>query len=556
MIATEIGSVVQILAQRAHETPNETALFDTPNLHDISNVLDYQTLWKRVRAVASVLGDHPGARNLIVMDNTTDYVIGLLGALTAGQVAVNLLPPKAGKHQDRLEYVAKDCNARAILTTHANFSQLEGVLPDNVKTILVDDLTHTDEIFLPEVNPESLACLQYTSGSTGKPRGVRLTHGNIIGNLQSITDGWSFTTADKGLSWLPMYHDMGLFLGPMIAIFAGFPMGISRPLSFVKSPDRWLQFISDHGISFSGGPNFCYDLCVEMVRPETIPDLDLSSWRKALNGAEPVRASTHRSFLDKFQPFGFNKETYAPAYGLAEATLVIAATNGGAHTMDVDLNQLSQGVIAPPRSQAHTLVSSGQALPGTELRIIDPQTNRTLSDFKIGEITAKAPGNSDGYWNKDESISPSQTEENWLRTGDLGFTDSQGYLFVTGRIKDIIIIDGRNHAPQDLEETTEKADEAIRPNCVAAFSMDNGEKEEVGIVAEIRRSHAEQLDPKKVVLNIIRQINQMHEVQVHSVWLVRHGQVLKTTSGKVRRSACRTAALDDALHTFFHWSVK
>lgn len=556
MIDTEIGSVVQILAQRAYETPDRTALYDTPNLQDISNVLDYQTLWKRVQTVASALGDHPGARNLIVMDNTTDYVIGLLGALTAGQVAVNLLPPKAGKHQDRLEYVAEDCDASVILTTRSNFSQLEGILPEKVRTILIDDLTPNEEVLLPEVDPESLACLQYTSGSTGNPRGVRLTHGNIIGNLQSIADGWSFTATDKGLSWLPMYHDMGLFLGPMIAIFSGFPMGISRPLSFVKRPDRWLKFISDHGITFSGGPNFCYDLCVELVRPETIPDLNLESWRKALNGAEPVRASTHRSFLNKFQSYGFQSETYAPAYGLAEATLMITGTNGGAHTIEVDLNQLSQGVIAPPNSKAHTLVSSGKALPGTELRIIDPLTNQVLSDFEIGEITAKAPGVSGGYWNKNEPIKPTIAEQNWLRTGDLGFTDAEGHLFITGRIKDIIIIDGRNHSPQDLEETTEKADEAIRPNCVAAFSIDHGEKEEVGIVAEVRRTHVDQLESKRVVLNVIHQISQGHELQVRSVWLVKHGQVPKTTSGKVRRSACRTAALNDSLQTLFHWSVK
>lgn len=549
-----LDTLVQVVRHRATRQPERLALYHLPELRGVADALSYAALDGRARAVAARLQERvrPGARVLLVMANHPDYVVGLLACWYARCVGVNLLAPTREKHLQRLALVVRDCGAEALLTSGAVSSLVrQGLGRDpalsTLSWIRVDEVAadHAEDWQETAPTPEDLALLQYTSGSTGRPRGVMVRHAHVANQCEALRQSWCFTADDHAVSWLPLYHDMGLFLGPMVALYTGFPIGLSDPIDFVKHPDRWLRQISERRATFSGGPNFCYDLCVEAVDPSSLDGVDLGCWTRALNGAEPVRTSTLARFQEAFGPLGFRPETMCPAYGLAEATLVVTCTRPStlAVQRDVDPTALGLGLAAPPGSSgARRLTASGSAMVGLALKIVDPDGQVELDPLCIGEIWVSSDSVTAGYWEQPEATAASfgarlaGDARAWLRTGDLGFVDEEGNLFVTGRRKDVLILHGRNHYPQDLEETAETASEGIRQNFVAAFSAEVEGAERVVVVAEVRREAAPALDLERAGRAVMGRVLEEHQVRVDEVLLVQHGQIPKTTSGKVQRS--------------------
>lgn len=565
-------SYVEILRSHAEHTPTALALVAIPQLTDITQSLNWNQLDQRVRALAGHL-QRLGAkaeRALLVLDNDPEYVIAFLACAYAGCVAVTLHVPMHKRHLDRLEQVANDADARFILSTtpsHQRFYKdlQESPSMQKVQWVLLDTITdHPDDWddFYPQ--PSDIAFLQYTSGSTGTPRGVMVSHENLMYQGAYMETLFSITRKERILSWLPLFHDMGLILGLLQGIFCGVPVFLAHPSAFVKHPDRWLRSISTHRITFSGAPDFAFDLCAENVDPDNLKGIDLSCWSQAFNAAEPVRARTIERFFSAFSPLGFQLSSFIPSYGLAEATLAVTVTprGRGPCLRAVDPQALSEGFIRAPQTQSRTLVASGRCVPDTFVYIVDPNNETILPHETIGEVWVGGTGPALGYWQRpDDSVAVFQQrlvgkEGTFLRTGDLGFLDAEGNLTLTGRLKDLIIIAGRNHYPQDLELTTEASHPALRPHLSAAFAVDEDAQESVVIMAEIRREAEGALDIHAIGQTIAHRIAVHHDIPVKEVVLIYAGQLPRTTSGKVQRRRARELWQADALQIHGRFSVK
>jgi len=405
----------------------------------------------------------------------------------------------------------------------------------------------------PVLDSTSLTLFQYTSGSTAAPRGAMLTHGNLLHNSALIQHYFEHTAESRGVIWLPHYHDMGLIGGILQPFYAGFPVTLMSPVAFLQRPLRWLQAISRAGGTTSGGPPFAYDLCVRKITPEQRATLNLSSWDVAFTGAEPVRYETLEHFAATFAPCGFRREAFYPCYGLAEATLI--ASGGLKAALPIVFTAQSAAlergcVITSPRGEdgTQTLVGCGQSLGDQEIIIVHPETFTRCSPDEVGEIWIAGPSVTQGYWNRPEDTERifraylADTEEGpFLRTGDLGFL-KDGELFVTGRLKDLIIIAGHNHYPQDIELTVERSHPSVRPGCCAAFSVDIAGEERLVIVAEVERRHQPQRDQSSdavaprftvgVARAIRRAVAESHELRVYAVLPLKPGSIPKTSSGR------------------------
>jgi 8-amino-7-oxononanoate synthase/acyl carrier protein len=404
--------------------------------------------------------------------------------------------------------------------------------------------------------------LQYTSGSTGTPKGVMLTHANLMHNVQLICHAFEPSRQGVGLSWLPTYHDMGLVGGVLFAMFYGRPSVLMSPMAFLQKPIRWLRGITKYRVSISGGPNFAYDLCTDKITDDQLAGLDLSTWEVAFNGAEPVRADTLRRFTERFAPYGFKPEVHYPCYGMAETTLIVTGSYKGCPKVvrAFDGRQLDAGRVVPVPADhpgARWLVGCGHVLPDEVVRIVDPETCRSLPADRVGEIWVQSPSVAQGYWNNAEATQAtfrahlSDTGQGpFLRTGDLGFLQD-GELFVTGRIKDLIIIRGVNRYPQDVEQTVERASERIVSQGVAAFAVEQAQRERLVVVAEVERTRRD--DWSDVIAAVRRAVTAEHELPPDAVVLVRFGSIPKTSSGKIQRHACRDDFLHGRLQVIQQW---
>jgi acyl-CoA synthetase (AMP-forming)/AMP-acid ligase II/acyl carrier protein len=402
------------------------------------------------------------------------------------------------------------------------------------------------------VKPADLAIIQYTSGSTGRPRGVMLTHGNLVANERMVAKGYDlspeaafdFSDSDIWFSWLPMYHDMGLIGSVLQPLFIGCPFVLMAPEHFLLRPMRWIYAMSRTGSTTAGAPNFAYDLCVRKATPADIEQLDLAHWRVAWNGSEPVRADTIDRFSETFAPCGFRRKAFLPCYGLAEASLLVS---GGPSTempvvKSVDGAALEQGRIEPKEGLgSRLLVGSGVAQQ--TVKIVDPTTSFAVGPGEIGEIWLTGPNIAVGYWQREEETAQifgarlaMGGDESYMRTGDLGFLDGNE-LFITGRIKDLIIVRGRNIYPHDVERLVENSHPMFRPGCSAAFSVEIEGEERLVVVAEVREDAADQA--QALVQALRKAVTEELEINCHTVALVRPRTIPKTTSGKVQRSACR-----------------
>ena len=424
----------------------------------------------------------------------------------------------------------------------------------------------------PDIDGDTLAFLQYTSGSTGTPKGVMLSHENLLHNSLRIMQAFEITRSQSGVFWLPSFHDMGLVGGILVPLYGGKFNVLMSPVAFLQKPLRWLQAISRYRATISGGPNFAYELCVRKTTPEQRAALDLSSWSLAFNGAEPVRAETINAFCEAFAVSGFRREAFYPCYGLAESTLMVT---GGMkfeppviRSFDAVSIETGGAVVRPDNaSGARRLVGSGRELDGQDVLIVDPQTRDPLPPGRVGEIWVSGPSVAQGYWHRaDETLAtfsamlaepdphgPAQAVAKWrpnpgpyLRTGDLGFFDN-GELFVTGRLKDLIIIRGRNHYPQDLELSVEQATPLVRAGSLAAFAVDHDGRERVVIVAELERGRRDRSEITAIFETIRSRLAREHEVAAEAIVFVRPNSVPKTSSGKIQRHACRRQFLDGTL---------
>jgi len=535
--------------------------------------ITYAELDRQAQAIAAWLQAHgfQGQRALLLYPPGLEFISAFFGCLYAGVVAVPAYPPRMNRSLARIQAIAADCDARIALTTSAVLERVQPQLVQtrglvNVRWRATDQPSEGIENAweYPVLGLDTLAFLQYTSGSTGRPKGVMLTHSNLMHNSGLIDHLFDQSHRTGGaVFWLPSYHDMGLIGGILQPIFMSRPNVLISPVAFLQRPLRWLEAISRYKANIAGGPNFAYDLCVRKTTPEQRSGLDLSSWQLAFSGAEPIRAETLDRFVEAFEPAGFRRESFYPCYGLAEATLIVSGgyNNVAPIVRSYDSHSLETGVVHPGSDESgRRLVSSGQVSVDQQILIVDAETLTACPERKIGEVWVKGPSIAQGYWNRPEEteqvfrgqLSDGSNPGPFLRTGDLGFFDG-GELFITGRLKDLIIVRGLNHYPQDIELTVEKAHSGVRPGCVAAFAIEDQDSTRVAIIAEIERSQFGQAD--EILQAIRRDVAREHELLVDCVVAVKQGGIPKTSSGKIQRHACRTALTAGTLEPIARWDA-
>ena len=562
--ASEASSVagttfVELLRLRATQDPARTAYTFLVDGEDEEVSITYHQLDQQARAVAARLqaSGAVGSRALLLYPSGLEYIAAFFGCLYAGVVAVPAYPPRKNRSLDRIDAIVTDAEATHILATAQILSDIERQFAAHphlqaMHCLATDDLAiaaaadWTD----PQINGETLAFLQYTSGSTGTPKGVMVSHANLLHNQQVMQQAFRLGADDTLFGWLPLYHDMGLIGNVMHSLYAGTRCVLMAPVMFLQKPIRWLRGVSRYGATISGGPNFAYDLCVRKITPEQREGLDLSAWNLAVNGSEPIRAETIEQFSNTFAPYGFRKTAFFPCYGLAEATLFVS---GGLKEVEPHLEKLCPSALgennvlltAEDKGEHYTLVSSGKTWPGQRLQIVHPETLEPCQSGEVGEIWISGDSVARGYWKRpDETAatfdSPMAGSNNGsaLRTGDLGFLQKD-QLFITGRLKDLIIIRGRNHYPQDIEATVGTAHPALRPGCGAAFSINEQGEEHLAVVQEVRRSALRTLDTDAIAAAIRKAVSEAHELRVHTIVLLKTGSLPKTTSGKIQRRQCK-----------------
>ena len=574
-------TIVDLLRQRAAYRPHDRAFTFLVDGENEELNITYAELDRKARALGAWLLSEgmAGKRVLLLYPSGLDFIAAFMGCLYGGAIAVPAYPPRKNRSVERIEAIAADAEASVALTTRDvvdRFDALRATAPSLEHLIWkVDselDVAWADRWERPDIDGSTLAFLQYTSGSTGTPKGVMLSHENLLHNSLRIMQAFEITRSQSGVFWLPSFHDMGLIGGILVPLYGGKFNVLISPVAFLQKPLRWLQAISKYRATISGGPNFAYELCVRKTTPEQRATLDLSSWTLAFNGAEPVRAETIDAFCEAFAPCGFRREAFYPCYGLAESTLMVT---GGmkfeppvVRSFDAASIETGAAVVRPANAPAvRRLVGSGRELDGQDVLIVDPQSCEALPPGRVGEIWVSGPSVAQGYWNRGDASaatfgamlaqsdqsSPDQAVTTWqpnpgpyLRTGDLGFFDN-GELFVAGRLKDLIIIRGRNHYPQDIEHAVEEASTLVRAGSIAAFAVDVDGRERVAVVAEVERGKREPAEVAAAFEAIRKRLATEHELAVEAIVLVRPNSVPKTSSGKIQRHACKRQFLDSTL---------
>ncbi|ALG73695.1 hypothetical protein VY88_23145 [Azospirillum thiophilum] len=548
-------TLVGTLLGRAAETPDGIALrFIAEGTDD---PLSYAELDRRARAIAVRLRGRagPGDRAVLLLPSGPDYVAAFFGCLYAGVIAVPAYPPESVRpqHLARLQGILADAQPRFILTD----SVLHGMLLEACRAMAgggTPELLAVDGVdgglagdwSMPPLSGEDIAFLQYTSGSTSAPKGVRVSHGTLIANERLIHHGFGIGPDDCIVSWLPLFHDMGLIGGLLQPIHTGIPCVLMSPRYFLERPRRWLEAIGRYGGTISGGPDFAFRLCCERIADGALEGLDLRSWRLAFSGSEPIRPDTLARFAERFAPAGFDRRSYFACYGLAEATLFVTGGRRGEGItlapFDGPALAANRAVPAAAGAAATVLAGCGHVQPDHPVRLVDPASGAEVGEGTVGEIWAGGPSIADGYWSNAEATARSFVERDgivWLRTGDLGFL-KDGELFVTGRLKDMLIVRGQNIYPQDLERSVEEEVEVVRKGRVAAFAVEQDGREGIGIAAEIGRTVLKLVTPEALCGAIAAAVADACQEAPALVALLEPGALPKTSSGKLQRSACRS----------------
>jgi len=564
----DVATLVGLLRWRALHQPDQigyTFLADGDQ-QEIS--LTYKELDRRARQVSAVINSFGAAGQpvLIVLPSGLDFIVAFFGCLYSASIVVTAYPPRPNRPSERIGVIIRDSGATVVITKEkiraviaSSDAGVEGV--QNLSWITTDDLDNcaVSDWELPDVNADSLALLQYTSGSTAQPNGVMVSHGNILHNSRIIEVAFQHTSATVVVGWLPMTHDMGLIGNMLQPLYIGCRCIFMAPEHFLVRPVRWLRAISTYQATTSGGPNFAFDYCAQNIKPELREELDLSHWGLAFSGAEIVRPETLERFSTAFAQCGFNREAFYPCYGLAESTLI--ATGGSKMALPIERNfnadALGEMRVVPEHvgknsEKRRTLIGCGRPRLEQQVIIVNPDTCLRCSSDQIGEIWISGTSVAQGYWRQ-----PHKTEQMFkgylndtgegpfLRSGDLGFIHDDE-LFVSGRLKDIIIIAGTNHFPVDIEITVENCHSAVRSNCVAAIGVEVAGAERLGVVVEIERNYLKeaQEDDDGAALNggrtaMREAISKNHDLSVYEICLIRQSTIPKTSSAKIQRHVCR-----------------
>jgi acyl-CoA synthetase (AMP-forming)/AMP-acid ligase II len=556
----------EVVWARVEESPDTTAFLFLGE-DGIETSVTYLDLYVTARGIADALQAAPGEPVLLLLDPGFAYVASLFACLLSGAPAVPAFPPdrfQLERSMSRIGVILEDSTARVVLTTEevaASCADLiRAAAGTDIDFLAVDRVDPSSDG--PQVIPSHTApaLLQYTSGSTSAPRGVIVTQENLAANCDFARRAFDMPPDFVGVSWLPPYHDMGLVGFILLPPYIGMRAVLMSPAMFLRKPVEWLRAITRHRALLAGGPNFAYDLCVRRVKPEDRADLDLSSWGLTFNGAEPVRPDTLTAFTDAFAEAGFQRRAFYPCYGLAEATLLVT---GGARfeaprVLTVEPETLAREGRAVPADEGRPLVSVGWPDPGHELVIVDVDSARVLADGEVGEIWLKGPSVAAGYWRRDKETAESfeavtaDGRGPFLRTGDLGFIHD-GELFVTGRMKDVVIVNGRNIYPADVERVCELASSGIRRGCGVTFGIENDAGEErIAVVYEVRADDEAELS--EILDDLRRAVTREVSSEPEAIVLVEPRSVAKTSSGKVQRWVVREQYLEGGLATIAEWS--
>lgn len=553
--------------------------------------INYGEMDRQARSIAAWLQSLKlaGERVLLLYPPGLEFISAFCGCLYAGAIAVplstiNIARPNRWAH--KLRSITDDTEPRVCLTVGRSLTKLENLLSQapnlrSIKWLATEELeSNLADRWAPSALTGSIpAYLQYTSGSTSNPKGVMITHDNVLHNLEDVRRAVQNTPETSIVSWLPHFHDMGLIYGILMPIYCGISGYLMSPPSFIQQPLKWLLAMSHYKATHTAAPNFAYEYCVAKFKPEKCVDLDLSNWRVAINGAEQIRISTIERFSETFAPYNFRRTTFCPSYGLAEATLAVSvvqepklpevcrgrANELGKHAMA----EVAEDESAKNGSGISSFVGCGHNVSSTTIAVVHPDSFTRCLPGEVGEIWVAGPSIAQGYWNKPyetemvfQAYIANTGEGPYLRTGDLGFLKN-GQLFVTGRLKDLIIIDGSNHYPQDIEQTVERCHPAIRAGCCAAFSIVVNDEERLVVAAEIDRQYSleRRRAPGKpdansehrsaiateIVEDIRRGVAEDHDLNAYAVVLLKTGTIPKTSSGKIQRHACRSGYLTGAL---------
>ena len=494
---------------------------------------------KALRVAGAVRKSSQGEQRVVLFfPPGIEFIIAFLGCLYAGAIAIPIPPPQSKRQLSRVIPIMENGNPTLILTAKGMGDEFD--LP---KLSLEEALLHNP--FQESPSPDQIAFLQYTSGSTSRPKGVILTHAHLLHHQKILQEAFQHTEETKIVGWLPFYHDMGLIGNILQSLYLGITCTLMAPLTFMQRPFRWLEAISRYRATTSGGPNFAYQLSVSKITEQDLSKLDLSSWTLAFNGAERVQSETMDAFAKKFAPCGFRKDSFFPCYGLAETTLYVTGRRGVHST-----------VFTTPEGQLSNVVNCGSAVQNEIVAIVDPQTKQICSEKKYGEIWVSGGSVASGYWNQ-----PNETETTFnaftldgkgpfLRTGDLGFLENKE-LFVLGRLKNMIILRGKNYFPHDLEMAVAKAHLALAGSQGAAFSIETKGGEELVVVQEINRHIKDPLLIQELFQNIKSALAEEFEVALHAIVFVPPNSLPRTTSGKIQHFQARQQFQEKTLSPLF-----
>jgi acyl-CoA synthetase (AMP-forming)/AMP-acid ligase II/acyl carrier protein len=558
-------NIIDHLICLGNDRPNDLAyrfLFEDETLVE---EIGYNHLLTRVQIVAAhIRQTHAiGSRALLLYPSGIDFAVALLACFYAGVVAVPSYPPRHNRSLDRLLHITENSKPVSILSTKDILDRFQNTLapehPLRTRTHLATDTLTSVSTRDLAPTPYTTAFLQYTSGSTSQPKGVVVTHENILANLKMIFDSFGMGPDSIGFGWLPLFHDMGLIGNILQPLYAGIPVTLMAPISFLKKPIRWLKVISDYGITTSGGPNFAYELCIEKITETDMSGLDLTLWTRAFNGAEPIHYKTLRRFSDKFQKIGFQEHAFLPCYGMAETTLLVSGDFAKPpEYLSLKKEPVQNLETSQYAQNDYTLVGLGSAAWGDQrLKIVNPESRKELDAYTVGEVWISGTHVAAGYFENPELTTATfkaYTEKNegpFLRTGDMGFLNKNNSLFITGRIKDMLILRGKNYYPQDIEYAIDHTSEAFAKGSSAAFILPESEK----LVCMIELTRAYHRKPalvlQQLAASVVTVVSNTLELTIDKIVFLRPNTIPKTSSGKIQRSRARDMYLTQTADILF-----
>lgn len=568
-------TLIDILSKHAVEKPNETALLFLADGEKAQPAVTFSTFHRLAMKFAMGIRKHTdkGDRVVLLFQSSYEFAIAFFGCLYAGVISIPLpIPSRRSSDWLKMEKIFRETDTKLVVTYEKARERLLQNARNHMQETRFNLHLYEDLITANEMSPEraeggDLAYLQYTSGSTNAPKGVMVSHNNLIENQILLKKGFRSHSDSVYFCWLPLFHDMGLIGHFLQSVYIGRPFVFMAPNAFLQKPIRWLKAISDYNISVSGAPNFAYDLCADRIKEEDKEGLDLSGWECAFNGAEPIRADTLRKFSQTFRNCGFSEEALYPCYGSAEATLIISGglERGMPVCLDVERESYEKNDIKIAKDRdlkdCIKLVSSGEALIRDSVAIVCPSSKRRLPDLTVGEIWLNSPCNANGYWNNPEAsretfcnrIDSDGSLKDYLNTGDLGFLNN-GNIYITGRSKDLLIFNGRNIYPQDIERCSSGSHEALKDGRCAAVSLYIYGKERLVLIHELERLHAKTTRYEEIIKNMRIAVYEEFAIPIYGISLISPSTIPITSSGKIRRQSCREQYKNNELSVVVNWT--